>query len=122
MGALQVPFCNQSGECFGRNATGECEVLTSTFEGRCPFQKPKREVSAGAAPIVATSESFGTCDWISDKELVSGQSREEIEDALKVFGQEFPSEIAKYSEITVVRKKHFYNFWDEYYAADRSCG
>lgn len=44
------PMCYQTGECFARK-NGACTVLMSTaFKGgKCPFQKPEREITNGKA-------------------------------------------------------------------------
>ena len=40
--------CTQEGKCFARSNRGHCRILKDGYEeGKCPFQKPYREVTNG---------------------------------------------------------------------------
>lgn len=39
--------CHRNGPCFARNELGRCSILTETWEHKCPFRKPQRNVTKG---------------------------------------------------------------------------
>ena len=47
MGELKLPKCEHEGKCFARNKEGRREILMEVQEGRCSFQKARRDVTNG---------------------------------------------------------------------------